>query len=561
MTSAQAAAQPPASGVSVSAPGKVLLTGGYLVLDPRFSGLVVATDARFVVHVAAESESDAAAAAAAAGTSEGGVRVRVRSPQFIDGAWDRTIALPGSRVAGVPPHAAGNVFVDTALECVFAVLERRMGPAALAAAAGPCGLRITVNADNDFYSQTDDLDRRGLPHTADALASLPQFNATHTRIADVKKTGLGSSAAMTTSLCAALLVFFGAVEPAAMSVLVRDAGADVDAAIAAAHRAQLDLVYRIAQISHCLAQRNSGSGFDVSSAAVGSHEYTRYDPVVLDSLVRTIKETGQIDADALYEAVERGTWTQRITPFKMPPGLSLMLGDVSVGTNTVKFVSKVLRWRAEEPELGEFLWQQLNRANTRAVTALKRLNALHAADAVEYAASLELFAAVPASHWAAAIPRTASIDGAGADAALRDLVNERLAALASGDKAANIDQGEALRLAALAHDASKPTLACLVDTLGIFGDIRSLLRVVSDRAQVPITPPEQLRLIDACHDVAGLLAAGIPGAGGYDAIFCIVVSDEAKRGVQRVWSAWTETAVMPLLQNEAKFGLHAEIHG
>jgi phosphomevalonate kinase len=31
----------------VSAPGKVLVAGGYLVLDPAYSGLVIATSSRF----------------------------------------------------------------------------------------------------------------------------------------------------------------------------------------------------------------------------------------------------------------------------------------------------------------------------------------------------------------------------------------------------------------------------------------------------------------------------------------------------------------------------------
>lgn len=36
----------------VSAPGKALVTGGYLVLDERFSGLVLSTSARFYAQVA-----------------------------------------------------------------------------------------------------------------------------------------------------------------------------------------------------------------------------------------------------------------------------------------------------------------------------------------------------------------------------------------------------------------------------------------------------------------------------------------------------------------------------
>lgn len=40
----------------VSAPGKVLVTGGYLVLDERFSGVVLSTSARFHAQIAAVEE-------------------------------------------------------------------------------------------------------------------------------------------------------------------------------------------------------------------------------------------------------------------------------------------------------------------------------------------------------------------------------------------------------------------------------------------------------------------------------------------------------------------------
>jgi phosphomevalonate kinase len=60
--------------VVVSSPGKVLLAGGYLVLDPNYSGLVVSTSSRFYTVV-----QDAVA-----GAKE---EIQVRSPQFLDARW------------------------------------------------------------------------------------------------------------------------------------------------------------------------------------------------------------------------------------------------------------------------------------------------------------------------------------------------------------------------------------------------------------------------------------------------------------------------------------------
>jgi phosphomevalonate kinase len=66
-----------ASAVALSAPGKVLLAGGYLVLDRKHTGLVFGLDAR--IHVAVEHLS----------TCDGLTPSEfiVRSPQFRDAEW------------------------------------------------------------------------------------------------------------------------------------------------------------------------------------------------------------------------------------------------------------------------------------------------------------------------------------------------------------------------------------------------------------------------------------------------------------------------------------------
>lgn len=64
----------------VSSPGKVLLAGGYLVLDPHHSGVVVATSSRFYTAVL-EAVPPATARA------HSPIQIRVRSPQFVDATW------------------------------------------------------------------------------------------------------------------------------------------------------------------------------------------------------------------------------------------------------------------------------------------------------------------------------------------------------------------------------------------------------------------------------------------------------------------------------------------
>jgi len=62
---------------AVSAPGKVLLAGGYLVLDREHTGLVFGLDAR-ICCVISSSPSDSKV-----GTGE----VLVESPQFLGAEW------------------------------------------------------------------------------------------------------------------------------------------------------------------------------------------------------------------------------------------------------------------------------------------------------------------------------------------------------------------------------------------------------------------------------------------------------------------------------------------
>lgn len=57
-----------------SAPGKVLVAGGYLVLEQAFTGLVVGTSARFYTVIKPETHSSADV-------------ITVLSPQFEQATW------------------------------------------------------------------------------------------------------------------------------------------------------------------------------------------------------------------------------------------------------------------------------------------------------------------------------------------------------------------------------------------------------------------------------------------------------------------------------------------
>lgn len=52
-------------------------------------------------------------------------------------------------------------------------------------------------------------------------------------------------------------------------------------------------------------------------------------------------------------------------------------------------------------------------------------------------------------------------------------------------------------------------------------DSRKYLKAMGESAGVPIEPDEQTKLADDMMGIPGVIASGIPGAGGYDALFVL----------------------------------------
>jgi len=79
----------------------------------------------------------------------------------------------------------------------------------------------------------------------------------------------------------------------------------------------------------------------------------------------------------------------------------------------------------------------------------------------------------------------------------------------------------------------------LLELRRAFEEARSLLRRMGEGADVPVEPPAQLALCDATAALPGVLACGVPGAGGYDAVFAIVLGGAAAAGrVEALWASW-----------------------
>jgi phosphomevalonate kinase len=266
----------------VSAPGKVLLAGGYLVLDPAYSGLVIATSSRFYSIVQTRPSTP---------PHDSRPNIVVRSPQFEDAVWTYTAGCDDSSQIKVQPIDADsgrNKFVEIALQKTLSLIEAMKGEIKPSQFFdGTNQLEIVIAGDNDFYSQrravstcsliefpsilidcVSQLEALSLPASMSSLEQIEPFAHQQTPISKVHKTGLGSSAALITSLATALMRHFR-LSPS------------------------LDLIHNMAQYVHCFAQGKVGSGFDVCSAVKGSQVYTRFDERVLRGLMDKTEVTGQ----------------------------------------------------------------------------------------------------------------------------------------------------------------------------------------------------------------------------------------------------------------------------
>ncbi|KAL1303591.1 hypothetical protein AAFC00_006956 [Neodothiora populina] len=410
--------------VAVSAPGKVLLAGGYLVLDRTYNGLVFGLNAR--IHVCVKPFKSLSGVVFS--------EIIVKSPQFQNAVWEYGYRHAeqdgGMQVTQLTADADlklnRNPFIETALGYALTYI------ATLTSSNIP-PTSVTILADNDYYS------------TSSATLTGARFHDFGVPLAQANKTGLGSSAALVTAFTAALLTYY---LPSDVFDLSSEKGKRT--------------LHNLAQASHCAAQGKVGSGFDVASAVYGSCLYRRFSPSLLadhdepgsphfaSQLQNIIEETGSVgkwDTEVLKDRV------------KVPKGIRLVMCDVACGSQTPGMVKKVLSWRADAGDAAESIWQGLQEANEGLSQELVRLTE---SDDHDYSS-------------------------------LKDKIEE----------------------------------------------IRKRIRNMSSESDVPIEPPAQTQLLDACTKVPGVIGGVVPGAGGYDAIALLIEDQEdVVAGLQQLLQKW-----------------------
>lgn len=414
-----------------SAPGKALLAGGYLVLDPQYNAYVTALSSRMhaVTKVGEKQKTNT---------------VNIKSPQFKEGEWDYTLET-NKYVGGIKEiNQRTNPFIEATLETVFSYIE----PEEIV------NIDVTIYSDPGYHTQEDTTAKQSQNGAKQFLYHLEAINK-------VAKTGMGSSAGLVVVLTAALVSHF-----------IDDV------------QHHENLIHNLSQIAHCHAQQKIGSGFDVAAAVFGSITYKRFAPSIIEPLMKH-QVYGDVENQELQRSyriqiqdIAGSTWKFTRTPNSLPPYIKLLIGDISGGSNTPKLVSKVLKWKQENPREGEELFNDLNQANESFIAAIEHLNMKASANSAGYAKALKEFAK-------------------------QDLITL---------KEHEDEIPEAYRL----------FLAPIRDLILAGRDIRRNLRKLTELSGAEIEPPSQTQLLDHCLTVKGCFGGLVPGAGGYDAIAVLV---------------------------------------
>ena len=500
---------------TVSAPGKALIAGGYLVLEYPNIGLTISSTSRFFTTIKCITLSSTGDRERNKRKNDGLV-ILVESPQFhASYTYDfnyKTCALD-------QVGEKGNDFVEKCLSLVLAFIKQTLGATEFTclfksiAENGVLGIKL--RADNDFYSQIKELQSRGLPLLSKSLLELPSFFAcprdAQGRV-DVAKTGMGSSAALTTSLVGALLQYFGIVRLGS-----KECGDVVDSEEAAEKEKDRFVVHNLSQLAHAIAQGKIGSGFDVAAAVYGTQMYQRFSA---DGFTACMEPA--VKPDVIFASVMDSTlWGQTTRPFTLPFGLDICMGDVCGGSSSSSMAREVLRWRKENPVEAELVWSELAATNISIFEEMEALSVISRTlkSSADYKKVLEWASTRTADAWQLMI----------------NVTDEKLQVF-------NVNELDILNQ--------------LLHLKNHFRKTRKLLKSMGENAGVGIEPESQTLLADATELLPGVFCAGVPGAGGVDAVFAITLSFGARANVEAMWASWGErdahtqsikTVVCPLM--------------
>lgn len=316
-----------------SAPGKALLVGGYLVLEPQYKSYVVALSARMhaVVSTANPLEQDK-------------TFITISSSQFNNDHWSYML----QRKNGSEPiekEGKKNPFIEMVLVNVFSYFEP----------SSPLNIHIEIFSDAGYHSQSGSVIKKN---------SFKAFAYHAHSITEVPKTGLGSSAGLVTVLTTALVSVF---KPSL----------DVN------RNEDLKMIHNLSQVAHCQAQGKVGSGFDVAAATFGSIIYQRFAPELISNLPDQTSSCDKTYQLKLRTLVDNADWKITSDRVRLPNRFRLIMGDVNSGSETTKLVARVKSWYKSHFPHSLHVYEEINASNAEFIEGLSVLNKL-SATAPEY---------------------------------------------------------------------------------------------------------------------------------------------------------------------------------
>ncbi|CCW65317.1 unnamed protein product [Phytomonas sp. EM1] len=105
------------------------------------------------------------------------------------------------------------------------------------------------------------------------------------------------------------------------------------------------------------------------------------------------------------------------------------------------------------------------------------------------------------------------------------------------------------------HKPANETEESIISAFKLAAAGRLYLREMGIAAGAKIEPEELIALLDDTAALPGVFAVGCPGAGGYDAVFALVIGDANCAVVEQFWESYTKLNVCPLLVREDCGGL------
>ncbi len=170
-----------------------------------------------------------------------------------------------------------------------------------------------------------------------------------------QKTGLGTSAAITAALIGTLLKVHG-YDLAKPDTTM--------------------LIFKLAAISHYLAQGSSGSGFDIAACAFGGvQRYQRFDAAWL---------SGQIAEKKPLKDVAAADWPGlSIEKVTLPPDMQLFAGWAGKPASTVDLIQKIQKFKDRDPGSYGDMMSMLKQTTETLLEAIKTANQAHILNCIE----------------------------------------------------------------------------------------------------------------------------------------------------------------------------------